>query len=250
VSAAPENTSGAELDRRWEQRMLGLGERSDYKKVWDLQAADPATAKLAVAGHVDERTLDETAEITIRMLRESIGLSPWDVVLEIGCGVGRVGKPLSRQCLHWFGADISGMMLKHAAQRLRGLPNVTLVELATVGLGEFPDAVFDVVYCTVVFMHLFEWDRYRYVQEAHRVLRPGGRCYFDNMAVDTELGWQMFLAGAQYPIERRPAHLSMISSRDELRTYLVKAGFLDVAVHEQFNGRIAAVGRKSAALPG
>ncbi|MEO5961667.1 MAG: methyltransferase domain-containing protein [Opitutaceae bacterium] len=234
--------------KRWEQRLLGMGERSDYKKVWNRQAEDSGMAKLAVAGHEDEKILDETAEVTIRILREAVGIFPHDVILEIGCGVGRVGKPLSRQCLHWFGADISGVMLKHAAHRLRGLPNVTLVELATVGLREFPDAIFDVVYCTVVFMHLFEWDRYRYVQEAHRVLRPGGRCYFDNVPFDTDHGWEVFTQSARYPIENRPAHLSMVSSREELRTYLTKAGFLHVQGRDEFNGRIAATGRKSGEL--
>jgi SAM-dependent methyltransferase len=155
-----------------------------------------------------------------------------------------VGKPLSRECLHWFGADISGAMLGHAAARLKDRPNTTLVELATVGLQEFPRDSFDLVYCTTVFMHLFEWDRYRYVQEALRVLRPGGRCYFDNYPLDSELGWGIFTESANYPLDRRPAHMSMTSTREELRTYLAKAGFSGVTVHDLPNGMIAATGRK------
>jgi SAM-dependent methyltransferase len=93
-------------------------------------------------------------------------------------------------------------------------------------------------------MHLFEWDRYRYVQEALRVLRPGGRCYFDNFPLDSEHGWKVFSESASYPLERRPAHLSMSSTREELRTYLEKAGFADTVVHDLQNGMIAATGRK------
>jgi SAM-dependent methyltransferase len=219
-------------------------DRSQYKRVWDLQAQDPDLAALAVAGHTDEATLDLTARGFIDTLRSTTGLGPDDVVLEIGCGIARVGKPLSRECLHWFGADISGAMLAHAAARTRDLPNVTLVELATVGLQEFPRDAFDLVYCTIVFMHLFEWDRYRYVEEAFRVLRPGGRCYFDNFPLDSGHGWQVFMESSRYPLERRPAHMSMSSSREELGIYLRKAGFVDVRVHDLPNELIAATGRK------
>lgn len=238
------SSSREELDQRWNASMLGLGERSNYKKVWNKQALDSGTAKLAVAGHADEAMLDATAIEAIDTLRDTVGVDKNDIILEIGCGVGRVGKLLSKQCLHWFGSDISSIMLNHAARRLAGLPNITLVELSTVSLKEFPDEVFDLVYCTVVFMHLFEWDRFRYVQEAHRVLRPGGRLYVDNVPFDTEHGWSVFTESSRYPVDARPAHISMVSSREELHTYLVKAGFLDVKIHNLANGRIAATGRK------
>ncbi len=233
-----------EAKARWQAASSSLGERSAYKKVWDLQARDPDVASLSVAGHTDETTLELTARGFIDTLKSTVGVSPDDVVLEIGCGIARVGRPLSRECLHWFGADISAGMLGHAAARLGDRPNTTLVELSTVGLQEFPGDAFDLVYCTVVFMHLFEWDRYRYVEEAFRVLRPGGRCYFDNFSLDSEHGWNVFTEGARYPLERRPAHLSMSSSREELGTYLRRAGFTDVRVHDLPNELIAATGRK------
>jgi SAM-dependent methyltransferase len=234
---------------RWRESTEAAGGRSAYKEVWDRQAQDSEVAWLAVAGHTDEATLDLTARGTIDILRATVGITPNDVILEIGCGIARVGKPLSQECLHWFGADISGVMLGHARGRLRERPNTTLVELATVGLQEFPRDAFDLVYCTTVFMHLFEWDRYRYVEEALRVLRPGGRCYFDNYPLDSEHGWKVFLESSSYPIDRRPAHMSMSSTREELRTYLSKAGFADVAVHDLANGMIAATGRKPEASP-
>jgi SAM-dependent methyltransferase len=229
---------------RWQESTSALGERSAYKKVWDRQAREFDVAALAVGGFIDEETMDQRAQGTIETLRQLVGIYPDDVILEIGCGVARVGKPLSRLCLHWFGSDISAGMLGHSAKRLEGRANTTLVELATVGLQEFPRDAFDLVYCTVVFMHLFEWDRYRYVEEALRVLRPGGRAYFDNFPLDSEHGWQVFTQGGSYPLNRRPAHLSMSSSREELTTYLTKAGFAGVTVHDLPNGLIAATGSK------
>jgi SAM-dependent methyltransferase len=236
--------SAADPEELWTVSASEYSNRSNYKEVWNRQARQGDVARLAVAGHYDEAQLEATAEADLWNLRTLVGIHSTDLILEIGCGVARLGRPLSRQCLHWFGADISGEMLKHAARRLRGCDNTTLVELSTVGLEEFYDDTLDLVYCTVVFMHLLEWDRFRYVVEAFRVLRPGGRCYFDNFAPDTEHGWEVFSNGARYPLERRPAHISMSSTREELRFYLTKAGFVDVDVHALPNGRIAAFGRK------
>ena len=158
--------------------------------------------------------------------------------------MGRVGKILSPLCAKWIGTDISSRMLEVAAQRLRGFPNVELIELGTVGLREIPDASVDMVYCTVVFMHLFEWDRYRYVHEAFRVLKPGGRCFFDNVDITSNHGWQVFMAGFAFDVENRPSHLSMTSVGDELHTYAIKARFTDVRVHRWDDAWVGVTGTK------
>jgi ubiquinone/menaquinone biosynthesis C-methylase UbiE len=234
----------ADPNVRWQDSMSALGDRSDYKKVWNRQTQNLDVASLAVAGFSDEGSMELTSRFSVDVLKYTVGLDANDIVLEIGCGIGRVGKALSRECQHWFGADISGGMLAHAARRLSGLANTTLVELATVGLQEFPRDSFDLVYCTIVFMHLLEWDRYRYVEEAFRVLRPGGRCYFDNFQLNCDSGWKLFMDGSHHPLDRRPAHISMSSSPEELRTYLGKAGFEEIRVYELPNELVAAVGRK------
>ena len=235
------------LGERWQASTVALGGRSAYKAVWNRQAQDPEIATLAVAGYTEEPALEAAARDTLRILADTVGFGRHDLVLEIGCGIGRVGKVLSPHCLHWIGTDISGAMLEHTRRRLAGCPNVTLIELAEVGLREIPGDCVDLVYCTVVFMHLYEWDRYRYVQEAFRVLRPGGRCYFDNMDISSPQGWQMFEAGTRYPPEKRPAHLSTVSTGEELRAYAIRAGFTDIQVHRLPQGWVAVSALKPAA---
>ena len=110
-------------------------------------------------------------------------------MLEIGCGVGRVGASLAPRCARWIGADVSAEMLRHARAALAGHANVSLVHLNGVDLAGVDDASVDVAYCTGVFMHLDEWERYRYLAEAFRVLRPGGRVYVDNINLLSPEGW-------------------------------------------------------------
>ena len=224
-----------------------LKDRSNYKATWQQLTPTYDHAKIAVTGHSHpEDEFDRSGGLTVDFLGRFVGINSSDIVLEIGCGVGRVGKILSPRCLRWIGTDISGHMLQYAAERLKGLKNVELIELSTVGLKEVSDNSVDVVYCTVVCMHLYEWDRYKYVQEAFRVLRPGGRCFFDNVDITSSQGWKLFMDGVAFDIDKRPAHLSMVSTGEELQTYALRAGFKDVKVHRWDDTWVGVTGIKSA----
>jgi ubiquinone/menaquinone biosynthesis C-methylase UbiE len=221
-----------------------FADRSNYKLTWDSLAESYSEAKRVVAGYEDEAQFDLTAQHTIDIIEQNAGINASDVALEIGCGVGRVGKVLSRRVTTWIGTDISRNMLAHAAVRLNGIHNCVLKELGTVGLREISDQSVDLVYCTVVFMHLLEWDRYRYVAESFRVLKHGGRCFFDNVDITSDHGWKVFSAGYGFDVETRPSQLSMTSTGDELRTYAEKAGFQNIGIHRWDNAWVGVTGVK------
>jgi len=221
-----------------------LADRGRYKETWQHMATNLDAAKTAVAGHTDEEELDRSGLYTVDTIDRFIGINPCDTCLEIGCGVGRVGKIMSQRCERWIGADISPSMLQYAAQRLAGLSNIELVELHSNGLPEIADSSVDLVYSTVVFMHLYEWDRYKYVVEAMRVLSPGGRCYFDNVDIMSSHGWEVFTNGFAFKPDQRPAHLSMVSTGEELQTYVQKAGFNNVHVHRWDDAWVGVTGEK------
>ena len=204
--------------------------RSEYKKVWSALSTTEEQAKLHVIGVTEEAALQATGEETLRFLQDSVGIRKEDVVLEIGCGIGRVGKVVAPLCRKWIGCDVASNMLALAAERLKDLSNVELVEVPGYNLSGIADASVDVVYCTVVFMHLESWDRYNYISEAFRVLRPRGRIYVDNINLCSDGGWRVFETHRAFSPTNRLPHMTQNSTPQEIETYLRHAGFSDLRI--------------------
>jgi ubiquinone/menaquinone biosynthesis C-methylase UbiE len=204
--------------------------RHEYGRVWDREVRNARDARIAVAGYADENEWRRSGESTAHHVQERLDLRPDSVVLEIGCGAGRVGDHLAPHVGTWIGADTSAQMLAHARTALTSHANVRLVQLNGYDLHGVDDGSVDAVYCTAVFMHLDEWDRYRYVEEAARVLRPGGGLYIDNFDLRSPDGWRLFTDMARLDPASRPANVSKASTAQELEWYAMQAGFIDVTV--------------------
>lgn len=223
-------SSLGEFPVEWVSTIQTSRSRGDYRQVWDGVARNMNEARVSVAGYSDdaewERTGLESTELLVRLCE----ITSTDVVMEIGCGAGRIAHTLAPKCAKWIGGDVSVNMLGHAAQALQGVPNIELVALAGSDLRAIGDGTLDVAYCTVVFMHLDEWDRFRYVSEMYRVLKSGGRVYFDNFNLLSDDGWDFFVEQCAHEPVHRPANISRSSTPQELRAYAERAGFTEVKV--------------------
>jgi len=208
--------------------------RQEYAAVWNSLADSMNDAAMAATGETSESRLRSSAMETVRNLLELAAISARDEVLEIGCGVGRIGKEIAPLCRSWAGADISANMLGHASARLKNLENTRLIHLTSVGLNDLEENSFDVVYATNMLAHLDEIDRWWYVQEAFRVLRPGGRIFIDNMDMESEAGWSMFSKDAiRYRDVQRPPYMPRFSTAAEFSAYAKRAGFVDTRAHHR-----------------
>ena len=128
-------------------------------------AADSAEA-FAASGEKDLET----------QVLDGLAVSPEWAALEIGCGIGRLLKPLSRRVRRAVGVDLSEEMVRRGREYCADRPNIEI--LRTDGTGSLEglgDGEFDFVFSHIVFQHLPRKAYVdRYLREAARVLRPGG----------------------------------------------------------------------------
>lgn len=136
--------------------------------------------QLGVAG-LESRTSREWDDLTVERVERLLAETPVEVILDAGCGYGRIAIPLSRNGYRIVGIDVSPIMLAEAQRRAEAA-NVSL-DLRLGDLCDLPydDASFDVVLCMwLTFNELLnERDQLAALAEMCRVLRPGGWCLID-----------------------------------------------------------------------
>jgi len=95
--------------------------------------------------------------------------------LEIGCGPGRLMRPMSRHFLEIHGVDVASGLIQEARENLRDLPNARPHEIRGTSLEDFADCSFDFVYSFGLFPHIpGKALVMAFLREIHRVLRAGG----------------------------------------------------------------------------
>jgi SAM-dependent methyltransferase len=207
----------------------------NYKHFWNDKATTYTGALIAVDGSSDEAAVLATGEHSASQVKAALALKTSDRVLEIGCGVARIGLPLAPEVGFWQGVDISENMVGVAKQRLSAHSNVAAEAIPKPKL-PFPDASFDAVYSIAVFIHMDKEDFYLYLKEAARVLKPGGRLYFDHWNLTHAVGFRRFWYEANFyekagdPSVRKDVARNQFSSPDEIRAYLQNVGLIETAI--------------------
>lgn len=117
-------------------------------------------------------------------LREEINFvlsqtTPTSLVLELGCGYGRVLEKLCDKSHEVVGIDNSFSSLGLAAEKLINYPNVRLIAMDAVNLG-FMDDIFDLTVCIQNGISAFHVDQSKLIREAIRVTKPHGMVLFSS----------------------------------------------------------------------
>ncbi|MDH4219953.1 MAG: class I SAM-dependent methyltransferase [Candidatus Aminicenantes bacterium] len=106
-------------------------------------------------------------------------IRPGDIVLELGCGYGRILPALEKKAGTVIGIDVSLASLVLASQMLVNITNYRLLNVQAVQLS-FHDGVFDCVICIQNGISAFHVDKMALVRESARVTKPGGKVLFSS----------------------------------------------------------------------
>lgn len=153
---------------------------------WNQRAGEDANYYVAFGRRQqEEEEFYATASDVVRDLEHDLKrFRGRDAALEIGCGPGRLMRPIGRHFREIHGVDVSDEMIRLARQRLRDLPHAHLHHGSGADLRMFPDDSFDFVYSYAVFQHIpSRGIVFDYIRDARRVLKPGGvmRCQINGL---------------------------------------------------------------------
>jgi len=149
---------------------------------WNERAREDAHYYVAFGSkNQDQEGFESTAEREVGAFEWELKRFPKNAnrrawrALEIGCGPGRLMKPLSRNFGEIHGVDVSDEMVRLARERLRAIPHAHVHATNGSSLNMFADDSFDFAYSYAVFQHIPSREVVlEYMREIRRVLKPGG----------------------------------------------------------------------------
>jgi SAM-dependent methyltransferase len=155
--------------------------RERMREDWNRRAIEDANYYVAFGRRdQDEEEFFATAKEVLHSLESEMRrLGPASNprarrALEIGCGPGRLLKPLSRRFGEIHGVDVSDEMIRMARENLAAISHAHAHASSGADLAAFADESFDFVYSYAVFQHIPDREVvFSYLREAHRVMKPG-----------------------------------------------------------------------------
>ncbi len=163
-------------------------------------------------------------------LLRTLGLKNNDVVVDVGCGSGRLALQLSRDPeIKYVGLDILPELLQYA-EKLCGRADWKFLRTNGVDIPVANDTAALVCFFSV-FTHLPHQDIFRYLQEAVRIARPGGRVVFSFLEFAVTSHWTQFQLAINAPAKTQA--LVQFVSRDAIHAW---AHHLGLQVNEIVDG--------------
>ena len=151
----------------------------------------------------EEKRKNKVGERYVNWFKELCGLRPEESVLDIGCRDGKMAKPLSKYLTgRYEGFDIDKKEIEFCQKEITSKNsnfNFQVVDLFNgtynptgklpASKFKFPykDKIFDFIFLTSVFTHMFPKDIEHYISEITRVLKDNGRCLITFFLINDEV---------------------------------------------------------------
>ncbi len=159
------------------------------------------------------------------------GLRDGSAVVDVGCGSGRLAIKLGRYpALRYLGLDVVPELLDYA-RRKAARPDFRFEKVDAIRLPLDASAADFCVFFSV-FTHILPEESYVYLEEAHRILKPGGKAVFSFLEHASAASRPVFEGNLAWVRERFTAgHLNTFLHRADLRLWAERIGFEVAALH-------------------
>lgn len=203
--------TGRELGNSGSKTDFRNTHRKQFEILRGAHSLDKAV-KLAVGGEFDAIGV---------VLREALiqhGLQKDHYVIDVGCGSGRLAKPLSEYLTgKYLGIDVIPQLLDYA-RKLVARPDWRFEMAQGLTIPE-ADAQADMVCFFSVLTHLLHEESFVYLREAKRVLKPGGKILLSFLDFRIASHWDIFESDNLKGIGVNSQPLNVFISMDMLREW-------------------------------
>ena len=185
---------------------------------------EPEAMSLAVGGDF------EVVGLLEYFLLLQCGLQRNQTVIDVGCGSGRLAFQL-REYLKglYIGIDISPELLEYA-RKISDRPDWKFYPAPGVTIPEADNSA-DFICFFSVFTHLHHEESFKYLMDARRVMKPGGRIIFSFLEYSLPCHWDLFMNSLKDTSPDKV--MNQFISRDAIQIW---ADFLELQILEMHDG--------------
>jgi ubiquinone/menaquinone biosynthesis C-methylase UbiE len=146
------------------------------------------------------------------------GLKADDVILDVGCGSGRLANALKDMPhLKFIGIDVVQDLLDYA-QEISDRSDWQFIKTNDFKL-PLADNSMDMVTAFSLFTHLLHEETYAYLAEMRRVLKPGGKIIFSFLNFTTPDHWTVFVWNLLAIRDREKLHLNQFMEAKDIEIW-------------------------------
>ena len=197
------------------------------------EGAYEVVAKTLSAGDSVGGSFEHFGRVELDLLKLE-GVKPSDAVVDFGCGTGRLAVHLVPYLAsgRYVGIDISRTMLREGARRTpKGGCKVEWSHQTTPRF-DLPDASVDLMCAFSVFTHMEAEDTFRYLSDALRVVKPGGKLVLSCLPLSLAEARRIFLASAKLDLAQRWAEVrNVVTTEGMMDTLASMAGWKTLRWH-------------------
>ena len=154
-------------------------------------------------------------------------LDPTDLILDLGCGWGRVTCVLAAEGYHVSGVDLSENLIIYAQKQATTLGLNIQFKIGSMFGIRYPDESFDKIVCLWgAFNHMLNpGDQISALNEMHRVLKPGGLAFIEFGNGESKR-YRSLMAAQGYGHQNRVIHLQYNEDQPPNVVYIHDRGTL------------------------
>lgn len=127
-----------------------------------------------VWGAMNDEEFNKTTQKEADFIIKTLSIQPSDIVLDYGCGIGRLMKPISKACFGIVGVDINPEMVRLSKEYLKDVKNCEVLTLNTIIRFNSVSKV----YSFIVFQHMSKYEVFLVLKNLTKALLVNGQGLF------------------------------------------------------------------------